>query len=166
MPRPRPAAAAAVACLAVTLFVARSHWLQAQAPPQSPSPGAVPTPAPAAVPTPAPAATPTPPPAASPTPAPAPAAPDAQPAAAAQPARAVPPPPSDSVGSLVGANVTVYLRADAVGTHFSGSNLDLKTLITRRGVFVRADAEWFVLRHEAQETWIPRSSIALVEMRT
>src|SRR5687768_8618563 len=158
MPRPRPAAAAAVACLAVTLFVARSHWLQAQAPPQSPSPAAAPTPPPAAVPTP--------PPAASPTPAPAAAAPEAQPAAAAQPARAVPPPPSDSVGSLVGANVTVYLRADAVGTHFSGSNLDLKTLITRRGVFVRADAEWFVLRHEAQETWIPRSSIALVEMRT
>ena len=153
MPRPRPAAAAAGACLAVALFAARSQWLQAQAPAQ-PAP-AQPAPAqPAAPQAPSPQG-----------------APEAQPAAAASPAvqptrPPVPPPPSDSVGSLVGANVTVYLRADAVGTHFSGSNLDLKTLITRRGVFVRADAEWFVLRHEAQETWIPRSSIALVEMRT
>ena len=132
MRSPRPAAAAAVACLLVGLFAGRSHWLQAQAPPEA---------QPAAA-----------------------AAPAAQPVK--PPVPAPPAPPADSIGSLVGANVTVYLRADAVGTHFNGSNMELRNLIIRRGAFVRADEAWFVLRHEAQETWIPRSSIALVEMRS
>ena len=148
MSSPRSAAALAVGCLVVILLVVFANRLRAQAQPAA-QPAAAQQPAaqPAAAQQPA-----------------------AQPAAAQQPAAATQPPPrpapADSIGSLVGANVNVYLRADAVGTHFTGSNMELKNLIVRRGNFVRVDGDWFVLRNEAQETWIPRNSIALVEMRS
>ena len=145
MRSPRPAAAAAVASVAAILLVSFGSWLVAQAPPAAQQPAA---PQPAA-----------------PQPGAAQPAAAQQPAAVAQPAPPKPA-PADSIGSLVGANVTVYLRADAVGTHFNGYQMELKNLIVRRGNFVRSDDHWFILKSEAQETWIPRSSIALVEMRS
>ena len=150
MRSPRPAAALAVACLAAVLLASIVNRLKAQdaaQPAAQPAAAQQPAAQPAAAQQPA-----------------------AQPAAAQQPATPTQTPtrpaPSDSIGSLVGANVTVYLRADAVGTHFNGSNMELKNLIVRRGAFVRVEGDWFVLRNEAQETWIPRNSIALVEMRS
>jgi hypothetical protein len=150
MRSPRPATAAAVASAAAVLLVSLGSWLAAQAPPagQQPAPqqpAAAPPPAPA----PQPVAAPQPP---------------AQQAAAVQAAARTA--PSDAIGSLVGANVTVYLRADAVGTHYNGIQSELKNLIVRRGNFVRSDDHWFILKSEAQETWIPQTSIALVEMRS
>jgi hypothetical protein len=98
MRSPRPAAAAAVASVAAVLLVSFGSWLAAQVPPAGQQPAA---PQPAA----------------------------AQPASAQQAAAVQPAPPrpapTDSIGSLVGANVTVYLRADAVGTHFNGYQMEL-----------------------------------------
>ena len=102
-------------------------------------------------------------------PPPAAAAPSLAPAPPAAPAPAPAPPkvPADSIGPLAGANVTVYLRADAVGSVATGASpgVELRNLVMRRGAFVRSDADWFVLKNESQEVWVPRTSIALVEMR-
>ena len=60
----------------------------------------------------------------------------------------------------------VYLRADAVGMQFTGANMEIRNLANRRGTFVRSDDQWFILKNESQEVWVPRTSIALVEMRS
>ena len=151
----RSTAVAAVVASVVALLVTRTPWLWAQASPP-PGPGnpvaitaAAQTPSQSTAQPAAPAPAPAPPP--SSTPAPAPAAPKA---------------PADAIGPLVGANVTVYLRADALGMQFTGANMEIRNLATRRGAFVRCDDQWFILKNESQEIWVPRSSIALVEMRS
>ena len=143
----RSTAAAAIVASVVALLVSRGPWLWAQA---SPAPARAATPPVQSPPQPA---------------VPPPPQPAAVPAAApslATPANG----PADSIGPLAGANVTVYLRADAVGLHFTGANMEFRNLVTRRGAFVRSDNYWFILKNEAQEIWIPRTAIALVEMRS
>jgi hypothetical protein len=159
----RSTAAAAVVALFIGLMVSHGPWWAqgspslASASPAGTTPAAAPAPAPA----------PTAPEQSQPQPAPA----AAVPAAAAQPAAAPPPAPApkapaDAIGPLAGANVTVYLRADATGIQFTGANMEVRNLATRRGAFVRSDDHWFILKNESQEIWIPRDSIALVEMRS
>src|SRR5437870_8007812 len=127
----RWAPAAAVVASAVALLVFRGPWLWAAA---SPTPTSPPAAAPVAT-QPPPAAPQL---AADATPKPAPAS---APAPAAQTG------PADSIGPLAGANVTVYLRADAVGLHFTGANMEFRNLVTRKGAFVRADNYWFILKN-------------------
>ena len=71
----------------------------------------------------------------------------------------------DPNAPLAGANCTVYLRADAVGIQFTGANMEFRNLTSRRGTFVRCDEHWLVLKNESQEVWVPRTSIALLEVR-
>ena len=160
----RSTAAGAVVALFTGLMLSHGPWWARGSPslasaspagttPAAPAPAA-PSPAEPHAPAAAPAATA----AVTPAPAPAPAPPAAEPAAAKAPA--------DSIGPLTGANVTVYLRADAMGIQFTGANQEVRNLASRRGAFVRSDDHWFILKHESQEIWIPRSSIALVEMRS
>jgi hypothetical protein len=157
----RSTAVAAVVALFIGLMVSHGPWW-AQASPSlaSASPGGT-TPAAGPAPAPAPA------PVDAQTTAPAALVPAAVPAAAAQPA-APPAPkvPADAIGPLIGANVTVYLRADAMGMQFTGANMEVRNLAARKGAFVRSDDHWFIMKNESQEIWIPRDSIALVEMRS
>ena len=88
----------------------------------------------------------------------------AQPPVAAPATAAAAPPAVATNGPKAGGYLTVYLRADAVGSLVTGSNSELRHLCSRRGTFVRSDDQWFVLKNETQEIWVPRSSIALVEM--
>jgi len=165
----RSTAAAAVVALFIALMLSHGPWWAQGSPSLANASPAGTTPAAAPAPAPAPAATaPAP---EQPQPQPAPAA-AAIPAAAVQPAAAPPPPapaakaPADGIGPLAGANVTVYLRADATGIQFTGANMEFRNLTTRRGAFVRSDDHWFIMKNESQEIWIPRDSIALVEMRS
>ena len=162
----RSTAADAVVALFIALMLSHGPWWAqgspslANASPAGTTPAAAPPPTSAAT-APAPE---------QPQPQPAPAA-AAIPAAAAQPAAAPPPAPAakapaDGIGPLAGANVTVYLRADATGIQFTGANMEFRNLTTRRGAFVRSDDHWFIMKNESQEIWIPRDSIALVEMRS
>ena len=158
----RSTAAGAVVALFVGLMLSHGPWWAqgspslASASPAGTTPAAAPPAAPAPAPAPAPPAADTQPQPAAPAPAPAPVAPVPAPAKA----------PADSIGPLTGANVTVYLRADAMGIQFSGANQEVRNLVTRKGAFVRSDDHWFIMKHESQEIWIPRSSIAMVEMRS
>ena len=149
----RSTAAGAVVALFTGLMLSHGPWWARGSPSLASASPAGTTPA-APAPTPAPPAIEPQPPAAAPAPAP----PAAVPAAAKVPV--------DSIGPLTGANVTVYLRADAMGIQFTGANQEVRNLASRRGAFVRSDDHWFILKHESQEIWIPRSSIALVEMRS
>jgi hypothetical protein len=160
----RSTAFAAVVALFIGLMVSHGPWWAQGSPPLASASPAGTTPAAPPAPAPAPAA-PTPE-TQPPPPAPAP-APAAIQAAAAQPA-ATPAPkaPADAIGPLAGANVTVYLRADAMGMQFTGANMEIRNLAARKGAFVRSDDQWFIMKNESQEIWIPRSSIALVEMRS
>jgi cytoskeletal protein RodZ len=153
----RSTAVGAVAALFIGLMLSHGPWWARGSPSLASAAGTTPAAAPAPAPsTPAPD---TQPPPAAPAPAPV----VVPPAAAPAPAAKV---PSDGIGPLTGANVTVYLRADAMGMQFTGANMEVRNLATRRGAFVRCDDQWFILKHESQEIWIPRSSIALVEMRS
>ena len=94
----------------------------------------------------------------------------ATPAPTPAPAPAPAPPPApktpiDPNAPLAGANVTVYLRADAVGIQFTGANMEFRNLATRKGTFVRCDDQWLVIKNESQEVWVPRTSIAMFEVR-
>jgi hypothetical protein len=135
-----PTAVAAVVALMIGLLVSHGPWWAqaADAQPQA-QVAAAPQPAAAKI-----EQAPTQP--AAPAPAPAP----AQPAAAPVP--------------KAGGYLVVYLRADAVGSLVTGANAELRHLCSRRGTFVRSDDNWFILKNETQEIWVPRSSIALVEM--
>jgi len=136
-----PTAVAAVVALMIGLLASHGPWWAQAADPQPQAQvAAAPQPAAAKI-----EQTPT-----QPAPAPAPAA--AQPAAAPVPA------------PKAGGYLVVYLRADAVGSLVTGANAELRHLCTRRGTFVRSDDNWFILKNETQEIWVPRSSIALVEM--
>jgi len=160
----RSTAVAAVVASAVALLVSRGHWTWGQTPPPA---AAVPASAPPAAAIPAAATAPA---AAQAQPAP---QPPPQPAAQPAPQPAPQPPPAPAAQSAAhaepglpsGTNVTVYLRADATGIQFTGANMEFRNLASRKGAFVRSDNDWFVIKNESQEIWVPRTSIALVEMR-
>ena len=139
-----PTAVAAVVALMIGLLVSHGPWWAQAADPQPQAQvAAAPQPAAAKL-----EQTPTQP--AGPAPAP----------VAAAPAPAQPAAPAPKAGGYL----IVYLRADAVGSLVTGANAELRHLCTRRGTFVRSDDNWFILKNETQEIWVPRSSIALVEM--
>ena len=156
----RSTAAGAVVAVIIALMAFHGPWWAQGSPPAEPpaQPASAQQAAAAAAPKAAPAAET---PKADAAPAPAPAPVPAQPATP----QAAPKAPADPGAQFAGANVTVYLRADAVGMQFTGANMEFRNLASRKGAFVRADDHWFVIKNESQEVWIPRDAIAMVEMR-
>src|SRR5690242_12198115 len=79
---------------------------------------------------------------------------------AAQPAE------RDAGGVLpaAGAACVVYLRGDAAGMSYHDRIADLGNLIVRRGTVVRADDTWLVLKDGDHQSYIPRTSIMLIEV--
>lgn len=67
-------------------------------------------------------------------------------------------------GPRPGDRCTVYLRGDATGAVYHDRVAAVGNLVSRHGSVVRTDGSWFVLSHDGREDWIPRTSIALIEV--
>jgi hypothetical protein len=71
--------------------------------------------------------------------------------------------PRQPGGPRAGSKCVVYLRGDAAGAAWHDRVVDLDSLISRKGTFVRADGDWVVLNEGDKQLYIPRSSIMLIE---
>jgi hypothetical protein len=67
-------------------------------------------------------------------------------------------------GLRPGDRCVVYLRGDATGVAYPDRIAAVGNLAARRGSLVKIDDSWLVLRHGDKDDWIPRASVALVEV--